>query len=604
VPRKIELEVEVTADNTRGLASSVNEIENLEDRVKSLSASTNQLRKEKDATTAQLRLYNDAIKAGRTFTQEEAKELERLTARQKELASAVAHATSVERTARQELRNLTFAQRDAQREAQLLAAQFGVNLPRGLDQLLTRSKPVQGAISKVFNVALVASFAGAIGSQVIPALASMYKWLTDIGEANRTALQDIEAFNRAQQERTPAGLLDREMELRRQLDAEVQRNTHPFVDPDTGLIVPGKAFRETSVLEEQITSQIRAIQQKRKELLAKLNAVKLPGREVDDGTFTVTPVSATPLPGLPPSLNRGAFVTTPVSPSVARDPSLLTPEEREQQAQLEADRELARQDDVFQKSLAANREFNEERLRLEMEGAERHRLIVEQQGLEWEHMFDRTIGSARSFKDLLSNIWAEIAANAKREFFQGLAALTHGGSPSGATAGRGGGITGVLSSVFGAPTSISTGVATPPIVSTSRVVSTATPTGNYFLDASAGFPEGVTPVTTQATTAAALGLPSTTPANDVFTLGSLGRISGSTLLAGGALGLSQIGHRNRLVSGIGGFLGGGLAGLAIGGSSLLAGTAIGAFAGPIGALVGLGLGLASNARTGRAGQGT
>ena len=89
------------------------------------------------------------------------------------------------------------------------------------------------------------------------------------------------------------------------------------------------------------------------------------------------------------------------------------------------------------------------------------------------------------------------------------------------------------------------------------------------------------------TLAATLGFPATTPFGDVLArLAGGGGLSGSQLLSGG-MGLASlgIGNRNRVVSTLGGFVGGGLTGLALGGG-VLAGTALGAFAGPIGAVVG------------------
>lgn len=73
--------------------------------------------------------------------------------------------------------------------------------------------------------------------------------------------------------------------------------------------------------------------------------------------------------------------------------------------------------------------------------------------------------------------------------------------------------------------------------------------------------------------------------------------SGYAMLGG--LGLSIMGsginNGNMALAGISGFLGGGFTGMAVG-STLLAGTAIGAWAGPIGALAGLGIGLFMAAR--------
>lgn len=76
-----------------------------------------------------------------------------------------------------------------------------------------------------------------------------------------------------------------------------------------------------------------------------------------------------------------------------------------------------------------------------------------------------------------------------------------------------------------------------------------------------------------------------------------GLFSGFKGLGGLLSGVGLVGAtagKNPLLAGAGGFLGGGLAGAAIGGSSLLAGTALGAFAGPIGAVVGLGVGLGTS----------
>ncbi|MBI4443522.1 MAG: hypothetical protein HY649_09140 [Acidobacteria bacterium] len=92
---------------------------------------------------------------------------------------------------------------------------------------------------------------------------------------------------------------------------------------------------------------------------------------------------------------------------------------------------------------------------------------------------------------------------------------------------------------------------------------------------------------TAPTLAATLGFPATTPFGDVLArLAGGGGRSGSQLLFGG-MGVASlgVGSRNRMVSALGGFLGGGLTGLALGGG-VLAGTALGAFAGPIGAVVG------------------
>jgi len=475
---------------------------------------------------------------------------------------------------------------DTQQKLALISAQLGVQLPGGLGRFISQTRLAQSALGAAFNVSLLASFGIGMATFVIPRLIEMKDFIFGIGRELEALVEQVREGNRE--------VIGRSEGLLRQQISGISR--------EIGLLTPGGDLtsdraREAEAIIARIKeeedlgfftgiSSVRNILEKRRlDLLKQLNELLAEERKTQQetakaavaatgqaGAFTVEPVAAPRLGGRAPTLHeRGVFVTTPVSAEAlpAGDPSLLTARER-----------------LAQETLAREQNFQDERLRLAMEAHDEQVRLIEREAAAYEAFFSRITSGARGFRDILNNVWSEIASEWKHQFFRMLAVSQHGG---GAVAGQRAPTVGGLS---GLP-SLGPGGTAPFIPPQANFTPVPSGTGQ-----AASFPTGVVESRTQPTTAAALGLPATTPLGDILAR-QLGFTTLGGLAAGGLAGASLIGQ-GRIASGLGGFLAGGFGGLALGGTGLLAGTAIGAFAGPIGAALGLTLGLLFGGGSGRA----
>jgi hypothetical protein len=122
-------------------------------------------------TAAQHRLRN-AVVEGRITTEQYQRSLIGLKAAQEELTAAGNRANPV-------LQNLGNQQRQAATASQLLSRTLGVQVPRALDNVISRSQVAGPLLAGLFNVSVIAGFATVIGTQLIPKLVDGIAHLRD-----------------------------------------------------------------------------------------------------------------------------------------------------------------------------------------------------------------------------------------------------------------------------------------------------------------------------------------------------------------------------------------------------------------------------------------
>jgi hypothetical protein len=493
--RKLEIDL-VVAEDTKGIGATIQQIEVLEDRVKLLTKDTVELRKAKQALETQLVPLNQRLADGAVLSQEEGRQLVQLRLREAELANSMERTAFSARTARQELRNLNFAANDATRDAQLLAAQFGVNLPAGIAKFATRLPGVQEQISKVFQVAAVAAFASGIVALALPALQSMWDRLTAIDERIQNTIRLIQDANaRALAPETPSGFDDRAAEIRRQIISKEKEKTDteeavrrrrqllssiPGVGPLIDLTAGGKLEGESAKIEainkrlQELDAELIKTVEGGQKLRQTLNAIgdRPEGSEGGDGRSAGEIVNASHA-----ALERIKFDSYEAMRALDDFAGRSTEQnvknfeaaaklydedykewKRIQEMKLDLDTQIA------EARLMRLAQENEEAARLadkqvEMakRAAEEQQRHIQETAREWESMYDRIIGSAHNAGDVLKNIWAEMKNAWKRQVFEMLAAwalgqrqMTAGPSTAlGTGSASGGGIGGALRGILG-----------------------------------------------------------------------------------------------------------------------------------------------------------
>lgn len=273
-------------------------IERLEDKVVSLQRFTINLRKEIELNRkAQAELA--AAEEQGTVSKEQAAQMTRqLTEREKELTAAMQRASFSQRTAQQDLKNLNLAQREAAQNAQLLAAQFGVNLPNQLTTFATRIPAVQFALGKAFNVGLIGAFAAAAGrglAEVVVALLNYEDTLqrvkraaADVFDPVGAAARDLKNENRAAQNASIAerviGSQNRQRELGRQLGIVGEQDEYRLIDIQTRNAVEDlkRTGNLPPLVEAQEISRIRALAEARKAEQRRKDALQ---SSIGRGTF-------------------------------------------------------------------------------------------------------------------------------------------------------------------------------------------------------------------------------------------------------------------------------------------------------------------------------
>lgn len=137
------------------------------------------------------------------------RELEQHPERHAEINAALQQVTFAQRTARTELRNLSFAQRDANENAQVMASTFGIQLPQAIAKFLTRIPGIQTALSAAFELTVIGAFLTLLSKipGTIESIADSYAGWTDAARKNYQELinqnQEIIKSNRelAEQQR-------------------------------------------------------------------------------------------------------------------------------------------------------------------------------------------------------------------------------------------------------------------------------------------------------------------------------------------------------------------------------------------------------------------
>ncbi len=212
-----------------------------------------------------------------------------------------------------------------------------------------------------------------------------------------------------------------------------------------------------------------------------------------------------------------------------------------------------------------------------------------------EGFFNRVFLTARSFSDVWRQLWGQIANFAVNQIARMVAAwwtgqrsmtqaaVTGGYGSGGSSGGMAGGIQSVLSYASAGPA-----MATNP----------GTAAASLGAFGTSGMLAGMSGISTSDS----IGSTGTGAISGGIGLGAsfsnlVKSPAGLAMLGATGLNFMSMGitRGNMALAGISGFLGGGFTGLALG-SSILAGTALGAWAGPIGALAGLGIGLFMAAR--------
>lgn len=697
---RLQLEVQVKEDQD-AFVGSIQGVELLKDKVVKLTSTTVSLRKELGANRQALEELAKAAAAGNVPAAEAVRMNQQLSARQKELQTSLQQATFAQRTARQELTNLMFAQRDAQMEAQLLAAQFGVNLPHGIDRLVTRIPGVQRAISAAFVIAPVLAL-GAAFVALLPHIAGLIDKIRGIGPALEEQVASIHSLNIALAgPKTQGAASIRLTDLQRQqAGLEKKLGLAPGVAPDPfwtldaqaiqgmsdatrkaredlvkvkaeiveigktfdDLTVKNKAAIESSVerarklgqetgliglegtgligaQQAQAIEELRrrqrqeglplgivqqeavAINEKfRKESLeARRKAAEKEQKEIAQLVKAAETQQKQGLAGLfgkPEQLRAGlgiepakglAFDLDELHKRVkAHEEALADIQELEERAgiaRLDPTRKAIAQINIedrkriaeFQRlrdqgilieqelqdaRVAIAMEAEAQRLEVMQKAAEEQRRAIEQYGNDLEGLFDRTIGSARSAKEAIANIWRELANEWKHQIFQQIAQATFPGArgPS-ATLGTS---AGALGAILGLPGGLPGGIpgagpgGTPPFFPETGMNFAP---GTQALTGAGAISPAAVGAGTQPTLAASMGLPATTPIGELLGKKMTG-VQQAELMGGLALMSLTVGNRNRTLSTLGGAFGGALTGLSIGGM----------IGGPIGAAIGAGIG--------------
>lgn len=218
----------------------------------------------------------------------------------------------------------------------------------------------------------------------------------------------------------------------------------------------------------------------------------------------------------------------------------------------------------------------------------------------FDSFFRTVFTGSRSLRDGLKRLWGDFL-----DFFLGLtrrmvAGWLNGlqlmtgpalrGGFGGGGAGRGGIFGGILGGILGLPGLGGIGPGgTAPTFPTQQFTGLGARFGllpSAGLSALGGPASGWGAVAGPAGTVPGVGGAGGLTASALGGLGGLAGVAGLLGLAGFSLAGAGVRRGNVALGGIGGFLAGGALGTLVGGSSLLAGTALGAFAGPIGAAIG------------------
>ena len=493
--QKLQLAVEVSED-PKGFSGSIQQVEQLEDRVKALTKDTVELRKQKEAVTAQLRAYDRQMASGTRLTQEQGKQVEALTLRESELANSLGRSEFSSRTARQELRNLNFAANDARMEAQLLAAQFGVHLPVGIDKLLSRLPAVQQGISKAFNAGIMVAF-GVAGGQALArliveitqfdsTLQGLKQTIADVfspfeaaarglheanvAEASEKQSQRVLAsIERARKTREETALTGREgTDLLRAQQAQAIEELRRRQQQE-GLPL-GVVAQEAVAINQKFGAEISAALAKRTEELRKrVDALEEQEARLAEQEARLAEQERKTLlgPGIKTVEVEAGLGAHPEAVVAAGERIKTIGATQAKIRELEADAEVARltgnQRTLAQIALQEQRHLAEyrklldegiifqseyeqartaiaidaegERMEVARRAAEEQRQLIEATARDWESMFDRITGGAHNMGDVLGNIFDEIKRAWKRQIFEMLAAAVVGGKagPSSAT---------------------------------------------------------------------------------------------------------------------------------------------------------------------------
>jgi hypothetical protein len=642
---KIALSVEVNEDPSE-FTNSIQQVEKLEDRVQALSADTVELKKQKEAVTAQLRAFDQEIARGTKLTQDQARQVEQLTLRDKELANSLQRSKFSLGAARQELSNLNFAQRDAAQNAQLLASTFGVQLPQSLTTFATRIPVVQRNLSSALNASIWVAFAGAAVVAISEVITKYQELATEAERFEKERLRALSEFERGFLGDVGGGIRRRQLARFPEADRpgeEARRQIQELLEQEGAQRRLGRAATiaelppdmQAAVLEIQKTADFdrQQILRKQEEQRAarqeglERRLADLDQREREQGQqgnrVFVGPGAITPdIPSADPAVVKAAA------------DRIKAIEDREERIkQIEENANIARlqghQRTIAQINAEERRRFEEfkrtagdiqltaeelerarvafaidaeaQRMEVFRAAAEEQARAIEQYGHDLESLFDRTIGSARSAKEALANIWRELAREWKSQIFQQIAQATFPGARGGnSSGGLLGSIIPGLGGIFSGSSSGGGTFGSGPVNGDPRVLSfsggsasdlafgSALASGGLSAAAAVplGFGGAISPATTPATTAALFGLPATTPTGTV--LGSLGLGAIAPALPAAGLALAGIGTFARGRGPIAGAAIGagiGIGGLALAGGLLAPSLGLGFGAG---ALLGLG----------------
>jgi len=116
-------------------------------------------------------------------------------ARQAQLNAELAKAQTQLRAAKTEMRGVTMESQQAVGQVQMLAGQFGVQVPAGIARLMSRLPALQGALQAAFSVTVVLAFGAAIVS-LFPKIADWIDQLRDVRDVNQEILNKQIELNR------------------------------------------------------------------------------------------------------------------------------------------------------------------------------------------------------------------------------------------------------------------------------------------------------------------------------------------------------------------------------------------------------------------------
>lgn len=534
-------------------------VEKLEDKVIGLQRSTINLRKEVEANRKAQAELSAAEKAGTVTKQQAAQMTSQLTTREKELTTAMQRASFAQKTAQADLRNLNMAQREAAENAQMLAAQFGVNLPPQLTKLTTRLPGLQSALGAAFNVGLIGAFVTAtVGG--IATVIETYQEFANIAERierermariNEMSLGVLGKAGDAIRQRQLSGLSG--MAKSRQEFKFVLQDTLEQFGAKSVADLPEDVRRALQQIQHSANTQGSAAETKARQEAAAAAWKRQAGIEMSGAAQD--------------QRQAEAQINAAIAGMEADDALRKTIDEVAKLGPTweSVHQEMEKGGDQMRRSLEMTWELAD----AERKVAEERRREVEAFGNDIEAMYNRITSNVKSAADVFKNIRGEYLNWVKHQFFQGLAGMLSGGSPGAATAGAGAGnagiLGGVLGGIIGMPGAAAAGgiAATPPFV-------------NHAL------PPGAVPAQT-VNVAGIAGYPPTTPLGTLLgKLHGVGPISGGGLMMGGALlGGLTVGNSNRALSALGGLASGAMMGTAL---MPGIGTAVGA---AIGGLVGL-----------------